>query len=171
MIRLIPQHTAGISFATLAAILLCTSCRTIPQTSPVHAAIPSAENLLPSDTLLLISVPDFSTLRAAGRQSPQWLFWNDPAMKPFHDKFLARWNEKLVAPLERDLGVKFSDFTDLPQGQLTFAVTQNGWTGSGDPMPGALLLLDTKDKSGLLKTNLTSLRKKWTDPSGTFDPS
>jgi hypothetical protein len=152
---LIPQGTAGFFAVTLTALLTLAT--------PVHAAIPPAENLLPSDTLLLITVPDFSTLRAAGKQSPQWLFWNDPAMKPFHDKFMARWNEKLVAPLERDLGVKFSDFTNLPQGQLTFAVTQNGWTGGDDPMPGVLLLLDARGKSDLLKTNLAALRKKWTD--------
>ena len=84
-------------------------------------------------------------------------------MKPFHDKFMARWNDNLVAPLEQDLGFKLADFTDLPQGQLTFAVTQNGWTGGDDPAPGVLLLLDTRDKSDLLKTNLAALRKKWTD--------
>ena len=153
--RFIPQSTAIIYSATLAALLALAM--------PVRAAIPPAENLLPSDTLLVITVPDFSTLRTAGKQSPQWLFWNDPAMKPFHDNFMARWNEKLVAPLERDLGVKFSDFTDLPQGQLTFAVTQNGWTGGDDPKPGVLLLLDARGKSDLLKTNLAALRKKWTD--------
>jgi len=153
--RFIPQGAAGIFPATLALLLaLATS---------VNAAIPAAETLLPSDTLLLISVPDFAALRAAGRQSPQWLFWNDPAMKPFHDKFMAAWNDKLVAPLEQDLGVKFSDFTDLPQGQLTFAVTQNGWNGGDNPAPGMLLLLDTKGKSDLLKTNLAALRKKWAD--------
>ena len=70
---LIPQRMAGIFPATLAALLTLAT--------PVRATIPSAENLLPSDTLLLITVPDFSTLRAAGKQSPQWLFWNDPAMK------------------------------------------------------------------------------------------
>ena len=102
-------------------------------------------------------------MRDAARQSPQWLFWNDPAMKPFHDKFMAKWNEKFVAPLEHDLGVKLGDYTDLPQGQLTLAVTQNGWTGGDDPAPGVLLLLDTKGKSDLLKTNLAALRKKWTD--------
>jgi len=152
---LIPQRPAVIFSALLAALLTFAT--------PVRAAIPAAENLLPADTLLLITVPDFSTLRAAGKQSPQWLFWNDPAMKPFHDKFMAKWNEQFIAPLERDLGVKLSDFTDLPQGQLTFAVTQNGWTGSGNPMPGLLLLLDTGGKSDLLKTNLAALRKKWTD--------
>ncbi|HEY3931465.1 MAG TPA: hypothetical protein VGM58_03755 [Verrucomicrobiae bacterium] len=129
----------------------------------LRAAIPPAENLLPSDTLLVITAPDCAALRSAIHQSPQWLLWNDPAMKPFHDNFIAKWNEKFVAPLERDLGVKLSDFTDLPQGQFTFAVTQDGWNGNNDKMPGILLLLDTKDKSDLLKTNLVTLRKKWAD--------
>ena len=153
--RFTPPRAAAIISAALVALLALAT--------PVRAAIPPAENLLPSDTLLLLTVPDCAALRAAGHQSPQWLFWNDPAMKPFHDKFMAKWNEKFVAPLERDLGVKFGDFTDLPQGQFTFAVTQNGWTGGDDPMPGVLLLLDAKDKSDLLKTNLAALRKKWTD--------
>ena len=163
--RFIP-HRAAVAFAVFAATLALTflgsACHTTPK-APIQATIPPAENLLPSDTLLLISVPDFSTLRAAGQQSPQCLFWNDAAMKPFHDKFMASWNEKLVAPLERDLGVKFSDFTDLPQGQLTLAVTQNGWTGGDGPAPGVLLLLDAKGRSDLLKTNLAALRKKWAD--------
>ncbi len=84
-------------------------------------------------------------------------------MKPFRDKFMARWNEKFVAPLEQELGIKLRDYTGLPQGQLTFAVTQNGWNGGDDPTPGLLLLLDTRGRSDLLKTNLAALRKKWTD--------
>src|SRR5471030_1265815 len=98
----------------------------------IRAAIPPAENLLPSDTLFLLTAPDCATFRAALHQSPQWLLWSDPAMKPFHDSFIAKWRESFVVPLERDLGVKLADFADLPQGQFTFAVTQNGWTGGGD---------------------------------------
>jgi hypothetical protein len=153
--RFLSHRTIGFFPATLAAVLTCTT--------PVPAAIPPAENLLPVDTLLLISVPDFAALRAANKHSPQCLLWNDPAMKPFHDKFMANWNEKLVAPLERDLGVNFSDYGDLPQGQLTLAVTQNGWAGGDSPTPALLLLLDTKGKSSLLKTNLAALRKKWVE--------
>jgi hypothetical protein len=160
---LISQRTAGIFSATLAAILFCISCRTTPQTPPVHAAIPPVENLLPADTLFFLAVPDCAALRTASHQSPQWLFWNDPAMKPFHDKFVAKWNSEFVGPLERDLGVKLSDFTDLPQGQLALAITQNGWNGTNDVDPGVLLLLDTRNKSDLLKTNLTRLRNKWTE--------
>ena len=95
--------------------------------------------------------------------SPQWMLWNDPAMKPFHDKFMAKLNEEFVGPLERDLGVKFADFADLPQGQFTFAFTQNGWDAIGEEKPGIILLLDAKDKGNLLKTNLAALQKKWTD--------
>ena len=84
-------------------------------------------------------------------------------MKPFHDKFMGKWNEVLVAPLEKDLGLSVGDFCDLAQGQFTFALTQNGWTGSGDQSPGLVLLLDAQDKSGQLKTNLAVLQKKWTD--------
>jgi hypothetical protein len=128
------------------------------------AAIPPAENLLPSDTLLVVTAPDCAALRAAVIQSPRWQLWNDPEMKPFRDNFIGKWNDQFAAPLQRDLGVNIADFKDLPQGQLTFAVTQNGWNGiDDDKTPGILLLLDAKDKSDLLKTSLAALQKKWTD--------
>ena len=129
--------------------------------TPVNAAIPPVENLLPADTLFLLEAPDCAALRAASHQSPQWLFWNDPAMKPFHDKFVAKWEADFIAPLERDLGVKLDDFAGLPQGQFAFALTQNGWNGTNDANPGLVLLLDTKNKSSVLKTNLANLRQKW----------
>jgi hypothetical protein len=127
------------------------------------AAIPPAEKLLPDDTLIMMSVPDFVKLREIYKTSPQGQLWNDPAMKPFKDKFISRWKEEFVQPLEHDLGVSFDDYTSLPQGQLTFAMTQNGWQGEDDPVPGLLLLLDTKNKSDQLKKNLADLRKKWVD--------
>jgi hypothetical protein len=128
-----------------------------------RAAIPPAEKLLPSDTLFLYTAPDIDTVRAAMKGSPNWLFWNDPAMKPFHDKFMAKWNETLIAPFEQNLGIKVDDFTAMLKGQFTFAVTQNGWKGDDSADPGILLLLDVKDKSDLLKSTLTKLQKKWTD--------
>jgi hypothetical protein len=147
----------------LRPIFLAAFAASLTFAASMRAAIPPAENLLPSDTLFVATAPDCTALRSAMHQSPQWLLWNDPAMKPFHDKFMAKWNESFVAPVEKDLGVKLADFADLPQGQFTFAVTQNGWDGTGDQTPGLILLLDAKDKSGLLKTNLAVLQKKWTE--------
>ncbi|HWW01453.1 MAG TPA: hypothetical protein VNZ64_17280 [Candidatus Acidoferrum sp.] len=128
-----------------------------------RAAIPAAEKLLPDDTLVLVTAPDFSRLRDLAKKMPQAQCWNDPAMKPFKDKFLLKWNEELVKPLERELDVKLGDYTSLLQGQITFAVTQNGWQGQDGEMPGLLLLLDSRDKSAQLKKNLADLRKKWVD--------
>jgi len=139
----------------VAAAFFLTSARLL------HAAIAPAENLLPADTLAFFTVPDCAALRAASQTSPQMMFWNDPAMKPFHDKLVAKFNERMIAPLEQDLGAKVADFLDLPQGQFTLAVTANGSNGHDDVPPGLLLLVDAKDKSDLLKTNLAGLAKKW----------
>ncbi len=131
--------------------------------TPAFAAIPPAEKILPPDTLFVMTTPDWAKLRDVSNKSPQSQFWNDPAMKPFRDKFMAKWTEEFVKPLERDLGVKFDDYSAMLQGQVTLAVTQEGWQGKAedDGEPAVLFLLDAKDKSGLLKTNLTALRKKW----------
>ncbi len=144
------------SLAALATLLFA---------SATPAAIPLAEQLLPVDTLLIVSAPDWSQLRAAYQKSASSQLWNDPAMKPFREKFVTKWTEEFVQPLERDLGVKFDDYSALLQGQLTFAVTQDGWQGTekDDGEPAFLFLLDAKDKGELLKTNLAELRKKWSD--------
>ena len=129
----------------------------------LQAAIPPAENLLPADTLAFFTVPDCNRLTEAMKTSPPYRFWNDEAMKPFHDKFMAKFNEKFVGVVEKDLGAKVTDFMALLQGQFTMAVTQNGSAAHDDTPPGLVLLLDAKDKSASLKTNLAALTKKWTD--------
>jgi len=150
-----------VSSRRIATFLAFTFFIFLATSSRLRAAIPPAENLLPADTLGFFTAPDCAAVRAAAAQSPGWLCWADPAMKPFHDHFVAKWNEQFIAPLERDLGAKATDFMDLPQGQLTVAVTVNGSNGHDDIPAGLLLLLDAKDKSDLLKTNLAGLMKKW----------
>src|ERR1022692_686548 len=132
------------------------------------AALPPAERLLPDDTLIVVGTSDFTALREVYNTSPQTRLLNDPAMKPIKDKFISRLKEEFVQPLERELGVKFDDFANLPQGQATFAITQNGWQGSADQPPAALFLLDVKGKSSQLKTNLAELRRKWVDAGKTI---
>ena len=134
--------------------------------SPIGAAIPAPEKLLSDDTLVVVTVPDWAKFSTIYSNSLQHQFWNDPAMKPFTDKFISRWQEEFVKPLERELNVSFATYAALPQGQITLAITQNGWLGKPDQPLGFLLLLDTK--SDLLKTNLAELRKKWVDAGKTI---
>lgn len=127
------------------------------------AAVPPAEQLLPADTLAVVSIPDWSKIEAARQDAPMYLLWNDPAMRPFRDKFVAKLTKDVIEPLEQQLGLKLADYAGLLRGQFTVAITQNGWTGTSDPVPAFLLILDAKDKSDLLKKNLTDVRQKLTD--------
>jgi len=131
------------------------------------SAVLPAEKLLPDDTLAVFTIPDFTKAASIYHSSPQAQLWNDPAMKPFKDKFVDKFKSQFISPLENELGVHFADYAGLPQGQLTLAVTQDGWQGKDDKMPALLFLLDTRDKSSQLKTNLADLKKKWIDAGKT----
>jgi len=128
--------------------------------SRVFAAIPPAEALLPADTLLVFSVPDCSAMRTSAQQSPQWMLWNDPAMKPFRQDFTAKWDQKFIGPLEHNLGIRIADYLPLLQGQLTFAIIKNGWGEKPKAAPAMVLLLDAGDKADLLAKNLAALKRE-----------
>ena len=84
--------------------------------APAAAAIPGPEKLLPNDTLLLVTAPDFHKLSEIYRQSSPARFLNDSAMKPFTDKFISKWKEEFLKPLQRELDVDFDSFASLLQG-------------------------------------------------------
>jgi hypothetical protein len=131
-----------------------------------RAETPGAEKLLPSDTLFIASVPDYLKFRAAATNAPAAQLWRDAEMRPFREKLMTKWNDEFVVPLERELGIKFEDYAQLLQGQVTVALTQNGWGSDPSKEPGAVLMVDVKQKSDELKKRLEELRKKWgTDPS------
>ncbi len=142
----------------LLSVLLASACLRA-------AAVPPPEKLLPNDTLALMTAPDYQKLLTICSNSSQLQLWNDPALQPFRKKLTDKITSSFLTPLEHDLGIHFKDYTSLPQGQVTFAVVQNGWDGrdGNTNEPGLVLLIDTKDKSSQLKTNLADLRKKWTD--------
>ncbi len=156
--------TSKLLRAALATLFLATPL--------LQAAIPPAENLLPSDTLAFFSVPDCASPQraAAAKSSSSWIVLGvTRTMKPFRDmRWWRKWNDQFMAPLEHDLGVRAADFMDLPQGQFTLAVTVAGSTGHNDVPPGMLLLLDAKGKSDSLKTNLAALEKRWSDSGRTL---
>jgi hypothetical protein len=124
------------------------------------AAVPPPDKLLPADTMVVVSVPDWSNARKVSERGPMLQLWNDPAIKPFKDKFLGKLKSDLIEPLEREFGAKLSDYTGLLEGQYTFAITEKGPT---EKEPGLLVLIDTGSKSETLKTNLANLKKTWVD--------
>jgi hypothetical protein len=133
------------------------------------ATVLPPEQLLPDDTLAMMTVPDFAKLQSIYNNSPQFQLWSDPALKPFRDKFVDKLKSAFISPLEHDLNVHLDDYTSLPQGQITIAIVQDGWRGdsSDSKTPAFLFLLDTKDKNAQLKSDLADLKKKWVDSGRT----
>ena len=78
-----------------------------------HSAVPAPEKLLPDETLGVLTVPDYAKASAAYNANASSQVWRDPALKPFREKLVNKFNEEVIKPLERDLGVKFEDY-DLP---------------------------------------------------------
>ncbi|MGI8965280.1 MAG: hypothetical protein ACR2H1_04230, partial [Limisphaerales bacterium] len=127
----------------------------------LQGAILPAEKLLPSDTLLFFSIPDYGKLRETTKDSPALQLWRDPSMKAFKDNFLKKFSADVVAPFEKELGIKFADYKGLAQGTIAFGLTQNNLEGKPDQRLGLIFVMDTKGKSSQLATNLSDLKKKW----------
>ena len=127
------------------------------------AEVPPAEKLLPADTLAVVSVPDWPKAGGAWKSVPLVRMWGDAAMQPFRQHFEKEYQTSVLDPLEKDLGMKLPELLNFAQGQLTLALTQEGWQGQPGVRPAWVVLMDSKQESANLKTRLTELRKKWTD--------
>jgi hypothetical protein len=118
------------------------------------------EQLLPAETIFMATVKDWNDATNAFWKSSLGRLWNDEAMRATRAKFNTRLTNEFAQPLDRELKIKASDYTELVNGQVTLALTKAEKPGKWF---GFLLLIDAKDKADLLKTNLADLQKKWTD--------
>src|SRR5258708_6041885 len=100
------------------ALLLWFVLVSVPRLS---AATPPAAQLLPTDTLALISVQDWDRATNYWKESPYGRLWQDPAIKAFKENLVEKWKDEFAAPLERELGIKLADYFDLLHGQVSFA--------------------------------------------------
>ncbi len=122
------------------------------------AAVPPPDKLLPSETFVVFTVPNWAA--AKKNAGPMLQLWDDSAMKPFKDKFLKKWNSDIVERFQREFGIKFNDYSGLAQGQVTLAFLE---PSDDQEKNGFLLLVDTGDKTDAMKTNLANLKKSWVD--------
>ena len=129
----------------------------------IAAPAPAPEKLLPDDTLAFVTAPESAKLRSFLESSPATAYWRDPSMKAFRENFWSNIQSNAVTPLEKALLIKADDFKDLLQGQATFAVLLNGWTGAKGTDPAVVAVVDARDKADKLKETLTKLKKTWTD--------
>lgn len=127
------------------------------------AAVPPPEQLFPADTLGLFAVPDCAKVAEAQKTSPMLKLWEDESFRPFRDKFLTKLKQQVIEPLETQLGVKLGDYAGLVRGQFSMGITRNGWNGTADPLPGFLVVIDSRDQAEQLAKSLAEARKKFAD--------
>src|SRR5437660_1606283 len=122
-----------------------------------RASIQAPEQLLPADTVAVLTVPDWDRAVTNFNTTAFGQLLSDPSMKAFNEKFTKKFNENLVRAIERELGIGLSDYKDSLHGQVTFALTPQA--ANQEDTFGFLLLLDSRGGSDVLKTNLTELKK------------
>jgi hypothetical protein len=138
-------------------LLLASACFCLGATG----AVLPPEKLLPKDTDLVITVPDWAAAHDLVTNSPYGRLWHDPVLKPFKDKFVDKFTSDVIAPLEKSLGVQFSSYQGLVQGQMTFALLPMANPSRPEDRFARIFILDSKDHAGLLRTNLDDIKKRW----------
>lgn len=126
------------------------------------ADLPPSQDLLPADTLAVISVPSVTAAKSAWESSNPGRLWSDPAMGPFRSHFEAAFRQKWVGGFERESGLNLRDVLDLTRGQATWALFPPHPTDPGSDDSGVqwLLLLDTRDGSEALAKVLEAARTR-----------
>lgn len=135
----------------------------------LKGAVPPPDQLLPADTLFMVSAPDWTKLQASFNESSWGRFLGDPSLKAFKDKLVTQFRDDLVIPLERQLGVKLADYLNLLSGQVTYAQIRGDWTGApNEPGPSWVLLVDARDQAETLSQRLAEVKKRWIEAGKTI---
>lgn len=103
-----------------------------------------AEQLLPPETLVFLSVPDVPALAEAMNDSAYGRLLAEPKLQPFLEDVKAKLKE-VSAKLKEEVGVTLEELEKLPQGEITFAVVEKPARKMA-----AVLMLDAGDQTETL---------------------
>ncbi len=122
------------------SMLLC-SCALVllfSSTSVRALTLPDSARLIPSETILLVDIHDFSQLKRQFEKTNFYKLGKDPAMQPFIDNFKTGWREK-IHKQDNEMFRIIADADALPQGRVALALILNEQTKDANEPP--LLLI------------------------------
>jgi hypothetical protein len=117
--------------ACLAVVLLCGALA-----APVSAQ-PSAMNLFPQDTLLLVRVANGRELGERFKETSTGRMLHDPQLQPFIERLYGGAADLYTDKLQQTLGISWDELSQLPQGEVAFAIVARSAQS-----PAFLLLVD-----------------------------
>ncbi len=83
--------------------------------------LPKTAKFLPKDSVIVFNIEDYAALQKSFEGSNFYKFWNDPAMKPFVEKFNKACDSKMQGGQQEYLIEIFKDPNSFPQGRIAFA--------------------------------------------------
>jgi len=89
------------------------------------ATLPRTAKLVPSETIFLVEIDDFSELRTQFEKTNLHKFIQDPAMAPFIEDLKTKWREKKQDETDEDIPGILRDLDVWPQGRIALAVILN----------------------------------------------
>ena len=127
-----------------------------------RADLAPASDLLPTNTLAVLSVPDVSAAQAAWSASNPGRLWQDPAMAAFRNRFETSFRQKWLGVLERESGLDLRELLVLTRGQATLAVLPPlaPEPGSDESAANWILLMDARGGSAELAKALEAARAR-----------
>lgn len=126
----------------------------------VQAATPAAHELLPEDSLVVLTFPDWKAFTEARSIQQGMQLWNDPAMRPFREHFMKGFRKDVLNEFQSKLGMNLEDLVAIPQGQWTVALTEMDLAGETEE-PGAVTLLDGGDNTEGMDQLMKRVREEW----------
>lgn len=148
-----PRRAAG---SLLVAALLACSLPCVAK-----AERPTAMSLFPAETVLFLRTADAGLLVERFQQSSLAKMANDPGMAPFVGSLRDSARDAYTENAETLLGVTYDELTNLPQGEVAFAIVER----KGES-PALLLLADFGDHVETAEKMLEMGKQKVTEDGG-----
>jgi len=108
----------------------------------LQAQRPSAMQLFPSETVLLVRTPEARLLIDRFQQTSFYQMFRDPEMASFSDAISVAAADAYTEFIQESSELELSELLKLPQGEIAFAVVHR----QGDD-PGVVLLADFRDQA------------------------
>lgn len=132
-----------------------------------HSAEIPHEKILPSDTLVFATIPDYNKAVNLFNNSAGGMFLKDPSMKAFIEKFSSKWHSDVVVPLEKELGIKFADYSGIVNGQVSFALNiAPGNESAAMPQVAVTVLIESREGKENLTKAIQDIKQKYSKSGG-----
>lgn len=118
----------------LSVLFACTITLFFSPVSAIAAELPKTAKLVPPETIVMVNIDNFSQLKAQFEKTCLYKLYTDPAMKPFVDDVMAKW-QQMKQKSENELLRIIADANVWPKGRAAVALVLDERTKDANEPP------------------------------------